>query len=1122
MRKLLAATAATACLTALSLTASADKFAYHSTGKPTVELSERVKPRAAHTDAPAAPTFTADTLLGVQVQLTNVRVEEIGVLQKLIAETPDSDPDKPDLLFRLAEIHAKQYRTAHLLAVQASMSKHGDVDKVHAKEAADALANAIRVYAQLASAKFANYPKADAALFYFAFTLQTADRATEAREVYDRMLKNYPGSQFAPEAHLAFADYYFQQGQLTDAEDRYKKVLKFPKSSLYWYADYMLGWVQLNQKNAQGALETFYAVAQGTKSLADQAQLRKAALHDFVRAYAEVGKSDQALHAFTRVDGAASHDMLEQLAEFYIDQGKADRAIFVLRQLMHDLPRSERVCQWEQNVAREMFLAGSRSDEVHEIQQLVTLYGALAKAKTLPAGELSDCRDAASEMSGEYARAFHQEAAKTMNVELLASADALYGSYLAAFPDAKDFADTQYFRAELAWMRAEMTKDARAQTQRWEDAAAAFTAVVSTGKLDAKLTKESADAAMQAWMRALAVDPRQHAEPTPKEVEDRYKVVPKPRALPEREQKLLAAYDLYIQHVTDPHDDELVDVKFLRAKLLYRYDHLTEAIAGFEDILAHHRDHETAEFAANLALDGYNVLQRYDDMFALATRLEKDSEFLKGKDELVGVLKSLRRQGLAKQADQLAKIGHDTHDNAKLVACGDAYVALYNSDTLASDGDTILFAAAQCYEGGKSLGLALSLYEKLGQLFPQSKLTAHSLEHLGDIYADVAFYKQAATKLEDYAKKYAGEGDAFTALSNAVAYRKGIGDDPQAIADTELFIRMFGKQHPAEAAAAAWSLTAIYEKLGDTDKLAQHLRRYIDGYAKTGGADRLVMAYTKLGDAEWRASCPVATVDGTCAHVSRETATRLATRHAATRAQTTCGEADKVLVTVVGRDATRVRLAMAAYAAAVAEFDKHDGKVGGDERGALFHYASAKFGLAERDFEAYVASQIPTGLDFDPRKPQVAAASSKRFDTWMKQKGDLGGVARAQYEAILNLHDGATAIAAAARLGQISQSAAGQLYRAEIPRNLREDDELAQSYCDALAERAAPLEKSALHSYDVCVKQSTRLGWFSEWSRVCERELGQLDPQDYPTTAEIRRSPDIVSQIEDVEPPARL
>ena len=70
----------------------------------------------------------------------------------------------------------------------------------------------------------------DMALFYYGYTLQGGKYMKEARAVYDKLLKNYPNSKYVPEAHLAFADYYFETGQLADAEARYKMVLKFPKS----------------------------------------------------------------------------------------------------------------------------------------------------------------------------------------------------------------------------------------------------------------------------------------------------------------------------------------------------------------------------------------------------------------------------------------------------------------------------------------------------------------------------------------------------------------------------------------------------------------------------------------------------------------------------------------------------------------------------------------------------------------------------------------------------------------------------------------------------------------------------------------------------------------------------
>ena len=107
------------------------------------------------------------------------------------------------------------------------------------------LLKAVKTYKGLTdNDAFKNYPKMDMALFYYGYTLQGGKYMKEARAVYDKLLKNYPNSKYVPEAHLAFADYFFEQGQLDDAEARYKQVLKFPKSTAYWYAMYKMGWIQ--------------------------------------------------------------------------------------------------------------------------------------------------------------------------------------------------------------------------------------------------------------------------------------------------------------------------------------------------------------------------------------------------------------------------------------------------------------------------------------------------------------------------------------------------------------------------------------------------------------------------------------------------------------------------------------------------------------------------------------------------------------------------------------------------------------------------------------------------------------------------------------------------------------
>src|SRR5678816_4877286 len=95
-------------------------------------------------------------------------------------------------------------------------------------------------------------------------------------------------------------------------------------------------------------------------------------------------------------------------------------------------------------------------------------------------------------------------------------------------------------------------------------------------------------------------------------------------------------------YIKDPKDEDLVGMKFLKANIYRRYNHFDEAIPIFNDILDHHRQHETAEFAANLLLDTYNRMQKYDEMLALVDKLDGDKKFLDGKDDLNATLAKIK------------------------------------------------------------------------------------------------------------------------------------------------------------------------------------------------------------------------------------------------------------------------------------------------------------------------------------------------------------------------------------------------------------------------------------------------------------------------------------------------
>jgi hypothetical protein len=110
-------------------------------------------------------------------------------------------------------------------------------------------------------------------------------------------------------------------------------------------------------------------------------------------------------------------------------------------------------------------------------------------------------------------------------------------------------------------------------------------------------------------------------------------------------------------------------------------------------------------------------------------------------------------------------------------------------------------------------------------------------------------------------------------------------------------------------------------------------------------------------------------------------------------------------------------------------------------------------------------------------------------------------------------------------MGQISQNFSDALFTAAIPNDVRTGefaDDKVEAFCDRMTEVAEPLEAASLNAYGVCLSKSTELGWFSDWSKLCERELGQIKPEEYPTATEITAEPNNVAPVITTEPPVKV
>ena len=109
----------------VSVTASSYAEPPRYTRKPTLKLdgppSERTKPTRRAPATQARPAVSADEALQLHLDRAPLRREQEALLERLVRDTPEDDPEKPDLLFRLAEHYAHHERVWRLRAVHEAM-----------------------------------------------------------------------------------------------------------------------------------------------------------------------------------------------------------------------------------------------------------------------------------------------------------------------------------------------------------------------------------------------------------------------------------------------------------------------------------------------------------------------------------------------------------------------------------------------------------------------------------------------------------------------------------------------------------------------------------------------------------------------------------------------------------------------------------------------------------------------------------------------------------------------------------------------------------------------------------------------------------------------------------------
>ncbi len=930
------------------------------------------------------------------------------------------------------------------------------------------------------------------------------------------------------------------------AEQSYSEVIKYPPpdNKVWGYAHYKLGYVYWNKGDFPRAMSEFkktidYGVQYA--QLPNAAQLAISARKDIIPIYALAGDPKRAfdfLHPLSGDSGSneKTFGMMDALGNNYLDTGHYREAIDLYTDLMNR-DKGPRWCVYQGHIAEATLAmkSGNKDQIMTELNKQLDVHNKF-KAENQPADAKLKCANITADLLTETAMSWHLEAVGSGGVrgtgdkKTMQLAAVLYDKVVNNFKQT-DFVQFEFPRiVKEDWPTVFKIKYAMADLlyfqKDWAKCGPAFDAVVAEdpngptapeaayasvlcyqniytethkdgsdkkggGNLPAAANKKGAAPAASAKAKALA-----------------------PKPLTDSQKGMLTAFNRYVCYIKPGAGDkeaqeQYVEVKYARGRTYFEAQHWEEAALAFRDVAMNHADKDVGIYAAQLYLESLNVLASaieparpscFDDMKADVPKfieLYCAGEKAKSNAEQCGTLIKIQRDIERLQAEELIKACDRGGPEApKFCEKGaEAYLGIWKKygesaceshQPACERSEEVLYNAAKAFQAARLIAKSIAVRKIL--IDPRyglhnTALAKKSVYEIGGNYQAIAVYDEAANWYEKYARESPKEDKAADALSDAVALRLGLGQEKEAIADSDLFNKNFGSNHPAQSAFIAFAIGAHYVDREDWGEARKRLATSMGQIDRNATLDVQIQAHALLGRAYTAMNA------GTQAQPEYNKVRSLwhdpaaATKRIETQAS---GEDDKI------RKLTK-------SLTAVGE--------------ATFYFAEIKKKETDK-------IRFPEYKGSGTRDDVVKHVKVKVVD-WMKKKEAAIKATDLEYQKIIKLEPSPPprwVIAAGSRVGQMWGKFVAEFRAAPIPREWKGHgpvpgagdltyDELRGTYYQSLDEASEPKKQAAKAAYKTCLDLSVKYQYFDEYSRKCEEWLSKNYGAEYHLIDEFRGSP---------------
>ncbi len=989
------------------------------------------------------------------------------ILMKLIKNTPNSDPSKPDLLYRLSEMY---WERASAITLQAydreekcleAVKRDGDedicIDKRNAQldKSGNLRDQAIKVYKHIVK-NHPRYPRLDQVLFALGFNYQRKDNPEAAKKIYATLIRRYPQSIQVPNTLLNFGEILFEDGKVDQALKAYRKVVKnYKDSDVYGYALYKLAWCQYNIGQFKSALRGFIGVLDYSRKKRggrNRLTLEREALRDMVRTYADIpdAKPAKAISFFRKVSPDNYLDVAEKLADRYSATGQFGKSNQLYRRLIKVQTKSYRVVSFQTAIAANTRNIGEQVGAVKELKRLVSLWRTVKDAKDAEPKRVKKDRARIDELLRTMAITYHRQADKTNSDEDYAIAYQLYGDYVRTFPNSDDAYMMTFYFAELLY-----------KLKKWKEAAQTFEKVVEM-QPDGEHIKDAAHGSVLAYQRLLEI--KQSSRGT--KPDDLVSAeIPAAKPIPEDYKRFLKACDVYSKYVEA--SQHLVDIEYNAARVYYDFNQFSEAIPRFKNIAEKHREHRLAIIAANLLLDTYNLKKDFD---AMNTQVETFLRlYTRNQDpDFYALLIKLRQQATFKKCTGIEA-------SKRWIEAAKCFRRYAKDSPNSKSLDKALYNAALNYEREKQIDQAIKMRMALVNNVSDSDLVPKALFQIaGNLHA-LATYSKASDAYEAYASAFPKKPEAKDALQNAAVFREGLGQLDRAISNYQAYIKLVGKKDRKKAAKIFFQIGGIYQKRSDWPKVIKHYRKFLKVYNKSAKLDLVLAAHTRIGNAYFKQAEPYLPPRSKRKRIDWGSFDKF--NKPAQKAYL------KAYKTFLGlSDAEKKTLTGGRHAVAEARF------MMGESVYIDIRYRTRLKAKSYRNLNKFIKTMVDKILE-----RSLAVAAGEKI-----------------YAEVIKLRSPNWAIAALGRTGQLYQLLSDDVYNYPAPKAF--DEEQVEVFKGKMSDQSDVFRSKAISGYVACLKVAQQYKWFNPWTKAAETQLAELDPGKYRSNAEMRTRADHFSR----------